>query len=82
MVTARRFALDYALHFPNRGELSAECLQSVVNLCRELNCTAVVIHDDPAVGSGFDPGAVFQACRLGLSDPFGERRVPFRNLRR
>lgn len=44
VMTARRFAFDYALHFPNRGELSDEHLESMVSLYRELQCNALVIH--------------------------------------
>jgi len=41
---AEQFALDYALHFPNRGDLSAEMLDGAVALYRSLGCRAMVIH--------------------------------------
>jgi sugar phosphate isomerase/epimerase len=41
---AGRFPFRYALHFPNQGPISDEALNSCVALYRELNCTAIVIH--------------------------------------
>ncbi|MEM9658965.1 MAG: hypothetical protein AAF961_11445, partial [Planctomycetota bacterium] len=41
---AGRHAIDYALHFPNRGDVGDEPLQAVVHLYDALGCSALVIH--------------------------------------
>ena len=38
------FDMDYALHFPNRGEITEAHLQGVVDLYYALDCSALVIH--------------------------------------
>ena len=42
---AQGFSMGYALHFPNRGDLTASQLSAAVNLFRELDCSAIVIHE-------------------------------------
>src|SRR4051812_12765595 len=41
---AARFPLEYALHFPNRLEQSAETLEHAVALYRALDAHALVLH--------------------------------------
>jgi len=41
---AHRFPLRYALHFPNRRDLTPEQLRSVVELYRALECRSMTIH--------------------------------------
>lgn len=41
---AARFPLNYALHFPNRGDFSRAELEQVASLYRALNASALVIH--------------------------------------
>jgi sugar phosphate isomerase/epimerase len=41
---ARQYPLSYALHFPNRLDLNSDTLHATVELCRGLNCNALVIH--------------------------------------
>lgn len=41
---ADQFPMEYALHFPNRGEFNQKHLQFVVELYHALNCPAMVIH--------------------------------------
>jgi len=41
---ARRFDMNYAMHFPNKPELSADHLQACCRLFDELSVSAVVIH--------------------------------------
>lgn len=41
---AHNFPLRYALHFPNRGDLSESTLRQAIELYRQLNCSAMVIH--------------------------------------
>jgi sugar phosphate isomerase/epimerase len=41
---ASHYPFRYALHFPNGGSISDNALRSAVTLYRQLNCTAVVIH--------------------------------------
>lgn len=41
---ARRYPFRYALHFPNRSDLQPSSLRHAVNLYRELDCSAMVIH--------------------------------------
>lgn len=41
---AEPFSLEYALHFPNRGELSDKLLRKSIELFHGLNCQAMVIH--------------------------------------
>ena len=41
---AVRYPLGYALHFPNRGQLSDTTLEQSTHLYRKLNCSAMVIH--------------------------------------
>ena len=45
LATSRCFPLYYALHFPNQFDLDAETLRHVALLYRELECTALVIHE-------------------------------------
>jgi hypothetical protein len=40
----RHYPFGYALHFPNRPELSDEALHGCVELYRGLNCRTMVIH--------------------------------------
>ena len=42
--TARVHPLYYAVHFPNQRDLNAETVEQAVLLCRDLECTALVIH--------------------------------------
>lgn len=41
---AGRFPFRYALHFPNKGPITTESLESCATLYRQLKCTAVIIH--------------------------------------
>jgi hypothetical protein len=41
---ARYYPNGYALHFPNRGELTPDILAYAVTLYRELHCRSLVIH--------------------------------------
>ena len=41
---ARSFPFEYALHFPNRAELTYQQLENVVRLYHELCCRVMVIH--------------------------------------
>lgn len=41
---AQHYPLGYALHFPNRGDLSDNMLRQAIELYRQLNCSAMVIH--------------------------------------
>ena len=41
---ARRFPLEYVLHFPNRKDLGDDSLQQAVALHRALGCRTMVIH--------------------------------------
>jgi sugar phosphate isomerase/epimerase len=41
---AQQYPFRYALHFPNRTDLSSASLRQTVQLYRELDCTALVIH--------------------------------------
>lgn len=41
---AKPFPFDYQLHFPNTTELDQEHLESLARLYRNLDCSAVVIH--------------------------------------
>lgn len=41
---AQATELQCRVHFPNRGELSHECLRGAVQLYRDLNASAMVIH--------------------------------------
>jgi sugar phosphate isomerase/epimerase len=40
----REFAFDFALHFPNRGDLDPQLLENVSQLYSQLGCEAMVIH--------------------------------------
>ncbi len=42
---ARDYPLQYALHFPNRGDLHEEAIAGAICLYEELDCTALVIHE-------------------------------------
>lgn len=42
---ARRFSLRYALHFPNRRDLTPEQLAAFVELYRALDCRSFTIHE-------------------------------------
>ena len=44
VTTANDFAMGYAMHFPNRGEISTQHLQNVVDMYYALECSALVIH--------------------------------------
>jgi sugar phosphate isomerase/epimerase len=41
---AQQYPLGYALHFPNRGDLSDNTLRQATQLYQQLNCSAMVIH--------------------------------------
>jgi sugar phosphate isomerase/epimerase len=41
---AREYEFGYALHFPNRGDLSEGTLRESIRLYRALDCSAMVIH--------------------------------------
>ncbi len=41
---AKASELEFALHFPNKGELSETTLNQAISLYHELNCSAMVIH--------------------------------------
>ena len=41
---AQQYPFRYALHFPNRTDLPRHSLRQVIHLYRELDCTALVIH--------------------------------------
>jgi hypothetical protein len=41
---AKQFPFRYALHFPNDGPISDEALKCAASLFRQLDCTAIVIH--------------------------------------
>jgi len=41
---ARHYPFGYALHFPNRPELTADMLRGCVELYRQLGCRSLVIH--------------------------------------
>lgn len=42
---ASKHQLEYALHFPNHGDLNDTTLSEAIQLYRELNCSAMVIHE-------------------------------------
>lgn len=41
---ARRYPLEYVVHFPNRKNLADDALENAVALYRELGCGTMVIH--------------------------------------
>ena len=41
---AAAYPLGYALHFPNKGKLTRQHLEHTVDLYRQLDCRALVIH--------------------------------------
>ena len=43
--TARAYPLYYALHFPNQHSLNSEAVKQAALLCRDLECTAMVMHE-------------------------------------
>ncbi|MEW4530026.1 MAG: hypothetical protein ACF8PG_05045 [Maioricimonas sp. JB045] len=49
---ARQYPLEYALHFPNRKDLTGESLEQCAALYRALDCRAMVIHEPMHAASG------------------------------
>ena len=41
---ASGFPMQYAIHFPNRGDLSDAAIQGAIELYNALSCSAIVIH--------------------------------------
>jgi len=47
LATAHAYPLFYAVHFPNEPDLDAGAVEQAAWLYRELDCSALVIHQDP-----------------------------------
>lgn len=62
------FPMGYALHFPNRGEITSKHLQNIVDLYHALNCSAMVIHQPMFDLFGEKLFALDNDLRLGIEN--------------
>ncbi len=65
---ADEFPLQYAVHFPNRGELDEEGLCDAVSLYNGLGCSAMVIHQSQYRQYGAALEAIDPTIRLGVEN--------------
>jgi sugar phosphate isomerase/epimerase len=65
---SRGFALDYALHFPNRCDLTPELLRDAGRLYEQLDCRAMVIHDPVYQRYGDQLLGINPSLRLGVEN--------------
>ena len=65
---ASEFPMQYALHFPNRGEFSMSDLRQAVNFYRALNCSAMVIHQPMFDRYGEQLFEIDSELRLGIEN--------------
>lgn len=67
---AQSFSFEYALHFPNRAELSEKQLENLVQLYHTLSCSAMVIHQPMFDEYGDELFAIDSSLRLGIENHF------------
>jgi hypothetical protein len=65
---SRGFAFDYAIHFPNRCDLTPDLLQDAACLYEELDCHAMVIHHPMFQRYGDQLLAINPSLRLGVEN--------------
>lgn len=75
---AKSFPFEYALHFPNRGELNERQLQNAIQLYHELACGAMVIHQPMFDQYGETIFQLDPTVRLGVENHFLESDVQLR----
>ena len=75
---AESFPFEYALHFPNRGELSTKQLENVVQLYQTLFCSAMVIHQPMFDDYGDELMEIDTSLRLGVENHFLDSNAKLR----
>ena len=74
---ARSYPFQYALHFPNRGELTHEHLENLVCLYQALACNVVVIHQPQFDEYSKTLRSIDPSLRLGVENHYldSERKL-------